>query len=63
MQRDVKAFCGSYPAACKAADALLFSLGKPGEIDAAARASSVGKLMPTALYVVSGVSRSQSGGR
>lgn len=51
MQRDVKAFCGSYSAACKAADALLFSLGKPGEIDAAARASSVGKLMPTALYV------------
>ena len=51
MQRDVKAFFGSYVAACKAADKLLFSLGAPGAIDAACRAASVGKLMPTALYL------------
>jgi DNA phosphorothioation-associated putative methyltransferase len=51
MQRDVKAFFGSYVAACKAADALLFSLGKQGAIDAACRAATVGKLMPTALYL------------
>lgn len=51
MQRDVRAFCGSYASACKAADALLFSLGKPGEIEAACRSSIVGKSMPTALYV------------
>jgi len=51
MQRDIKAFCGTYSRACKSADALLFSLGTPGEIDAACRAATVGKLMPTALYI------------
>lgn len=51
LQRDVKSFCGSYVAAKKAADDLLFSLGAPGRIDASSRAAEVGKLMPTALYV------------
>lgn len=51
MQRDVKAFFGSYVAACKSADALLFSLGTPGAIDAACRTATVGKLMPTAIYL------------
>lgn len=51
LQRDVKSFCGSYAAAKKAADRLLFSLGAPGRIDAASRAAEVGKLMPTALYI------------
>jgi DNA phosphorothioation-associated putative methyltransferase len=51
LQRDVKSFCGSYTAAKKAADDLLFSLGAPGRIDAAARAAEIGKLMPTALYL------------
>lgn len=51
MQGDVKAFFGSYAAACKSADALLFSLGSASAIDTACRAAGVGKLMPTALYV------------
>ena len=51
LQLDIKAFFGSYAAACKAADALLFSLGRPEELEKACRAATVGKLMPAALYV------------
>jgi len=51
MQRDVKAFFGSYAKACAAADGLLFALGGQERLDAAAAASPVGKLLPTALYV------------
>ena len=51
LQRDVKAFCGSYVGACARADELLFSLGAPGQRDAACRSAPVGKSMPTALYV------------
>jgi DNA phosphorothioation-associated putative methyltransferase len=51
LQLDVKAFFGSYSAACKSADAALFSLGRPDNLDEALRASPIGKLMPNALYV------------
>lgn len=50
-QHDVKAFYGSYRDACAAADRLLFAAGKPGTVDIACRASTVGKLTPSALYV------------
>lgn len=51
LQRDVKAFFGAYKRACTEADALLFSLGRPGVFETACRQSSVGKLTPSALYV------------
>ncbi len=51
MQGDVKAFFGSYAAACDAADDLLFSLGQPERLAAALAATPMGKLLPTALYV------------
>lgn len=51
IQLDVKAFFGSYAAACKAADDALFSLGKQETIDAACRSAPIGKAMPTAIYV------------
>ncbi len=50
-QLDVKGFFPAYSKACDAADALLFSLGEPGTVDAACRASPIGKLTPAALYV------------
>lgn len=51
LQLDVKAFFGSYSAACRAADDMLFSLGRPENLEEACRASTVGKLMPNAIYV------------
>ena len=51
LQRDVRAFFGTYKRACAAADELLFSLGNPGVVDAACKGSRVGKHTPTALYV------------
>jgi DNA phosphorothioation-associated putative methyltransferase len=51
LQLDVKAFFGSYTVACKAADNLLFSLGRAEKLEEACCASSVGKLMPSALYI------------
>lgn len=51
IQRDVRALFGTYAAASRHAEALLFDLGRPGEIDECCAASSVGKLTPTALYV------------
>jgi DNA phosphorothioation-associated putative methyltransferase len=51
LQRDVKEFFSTYTAACEKADAMLFSLGKPGVIDAACRDSEIGKLLPEAIYV------------
>lgn len=50
-QRDIRAFFSSYKAACAKADRLLFVAGNPDAILLACRASSVGKLTPTALYV------------
>jgi DNA phosphorothioation-associated putative methyltransferase len=51
LQRDVKAFFGTYAAACTTADKHLFSLGRPEQLEKACRTSPVGKIMPRALYV------------
>jgi DNA phosphorothioation-associated putative methyltransferase len=51
MQRDVKEFFSTYTAACAKADEMLFSLGKPGVVDAGCRNSEIGKALPEALYV------------
>jgi len=51
IQQDLKAFFGTYTRACETADALLFSLGQPGVIAAACRASRTGKFVGNALYV------------
>ena len=51
LQRDVKAFFGTYTRACEMADRLLFSVGNLAAIDAACKAATCGKLTPEALYV------------
>jgi DNA phosphorothioation-associated putative methyltransferase len=51
MQRDVKAFFGTYAAACAAADEQLFALGRAEPLEEACRGSPIGKAMPRALYV------------
>ncbi len=51
IQRDVKAFFGSYSEACAAADQLLFSLGQPDRLARAVASSPIGKLLPKALYL------------
>jgi DNA phosphorothioation-associated putative methyltransferase len=51
LQLDVKAFFGSYAAACKLADELLFSLGNLERMDEAFRSTTFGKAMPRALYL------------
>ena len=51
LQRDLRAFFGSYSNACKLADEVLFQAGKPELVDEACRKSPVGKLLPNALYV------------
>ncbi len=44
-------FLGSYSAACRQADDLLFRAGSAEAVDGACRQSTVGKLLPNALYV------------
>jgi DNA phosphorothioation-associated putative methyltransferase len=57
-QADIKAFFGSYRAACTVADELLFRAGDRAAIDAACRQTPFGKLTPEALYVhVSAITR------
>jgi DNA phosphorothioation-associated putative methyltransferase len=51
LQRDMKAFFGSYTKACAEADALLFQAGDAVAIDTACQRSAVGKLLPDDLYV------------
>ena len=51
IRNDVRAFYGTYKKGCAVADELLFSLGKPGVVEAACRHSPVGKLTPSGLYV------------
>lgn len=48
---DVRGLIGSYKQATAEADRLLFSAGDPGVVAAAADASTVGKRLPSALYV------------
>jgi DNA phosphorothioation-associated putative methyltransferase len=51
LQRDMKAFFGSYRRACVEADALLLRAGDSAAIDEACRRSPVGKVLPDDLYV------------
>jgi DNA phosphorothioation-associated putative methyltransferase len=51
LQRDVKTLFQSYGQACKQADALLFSVGRTEEVNAACSAAPIGKKTPEALYV------------
>ena len=51
VRRDVRAFFGSYKAACAEADALMFRAGDPDEIDAACQRSPVGRLCPNSLWI------------
>jgi DNA phosphorothioation-associated putative methyltransferase len=51
LQRDIRAFFGSYANACRLADALLFRAGDAKAVDEACRNTKVGKLLPEALYV------------
>ncbi len=51
LQRDIRAFFGTYTNACRLADELLFRAGDTDAIDAACRESAIGKLLPNALYV------------
>ena len=50
LQRDIRAFFGSYSNACRLADGLLFRAGSAEAIDEACRRSEVGKPLPNALY-------------
>ena len=51
LQLDVRAFFPSYKRACALADALLFSVGNPENIERGCNGSPVGKLTRSALYV------------
>jgi DNA phosphorothioation-associated putative methyltransferase len=51
LQLDIRAFFRNYRKACEMADDLLFSAGDTEKVDHACRTSTVGKLMPTAIYV------------
>lgn len=51
LQRDMRAFFGSYAKACAEADALLFEAGNAASIDDACGHSRIGKILPDDLYV------------
>ncbi len=51
FQRDVRAFFGSYKAACTEADQLMFRAGDPDEIDEACQRSPIGRLCPSSLWI------------
>jgi DNA phosphorothioation-associated putative methyltransferase len=51
LQRDIRAFFGSYAPACRQADDRLLQAGDAAAVDHACRNSPVGKLLPNALYV------------
>jgi DNA phosphorothioation-associated putative methyltransferase len=51
LERDIRAFFGSYTKACRQADDLLFRAGNAEAVDEACRQSKIGKLLPNALYV------------
>jgi DNA phosphorothioation-associated putative methyltransferase len=51
LQRDIRAFFGTYSKAYAEADELLFKAGDPTAIDDACKRSVVGKLLPDDLYV------------
>lgn len=51
LQTDLRDLFGSYKAACAQGDRLLFAVGDPDRVAAAARSSSIGKCLPSAFYV------------
>jgi len=51
LQRDVKAFFGTYQSACSEADAMLFKAGDAVALDEACKRSTIGKLLPDDLYI------------
>jgi DNA phosphorothioation-associated putative methyltransferase len=51
LQRDIRAFFGTYKIACNEADSLLFQAGNAEAIDRACQESKIGKLLPNALYI------------
>lgn len=51
LQRDMRAFFGTYARACQEADQLLFQAGDAAAVDEACRRATVGKLLPDDLYV------------
>jgi DNA phosphorothioation-associated putative methyltransferase len=51
LQRDMRAFFGTYHKACAEADEELFKAGNPAVIDEACKRSTVGKLLPDDLYI------------
>jgi DNA phosphorothioation-associated putative methyltransferase len=51
LRWDIRDFFGAYKRACEKADQLLFRAGQPEAIDEACKRSSVGKLLPNALYL------------
>ena len=51
LQRDIRAFFGSYAGARRLADVRLFQAGEAEAVDDACRRSAVGKLLPNALYI------------
>ncbi|MGO9115826.1 MAG: DNA phosphorothioation-associated putative methyltransferase [Thermoguttaceae bacterium] len=51
LQRDMRAFFGSYAKACAEADDLLFKAGDAAAIDEVCGRSRVGKILPDDLYV------------
>jgi len=51
LQRDIRAFFGGYTKACRQADDLLYRAGDAEAVDEACRQSSIGKLLPNALYI------------
>jgi DNA phosphorothioation-associated putative methyltransferase len=46
LQRDIRAFFGSYTKACRQADELLYGSGNAEAVDEACRRATVGKLLP-----------------
>ncbi len=51
LQRDMRAFFGTYGKACAQADDLLFRAGDPEAVDEACKRSVIGKVLPDDLYV------------
>lgn len=51
VQRDIKAFLGTYSSACEKADEFLFLAGNPKAIDAACQRATIGQLVENALTV------------
>ena len=51
LQRDIRAFFGSYTKACRQADDLLFRSRNAEAVDEACKQATVGKLLPNALYL------------